>query len=73
VPVLIVHGTKDGRIPVAQGHAVFEAIPDGRKEFLDLPDAGHDDLVNQKRAPGKTTLKRLIEFFHQTAHADSKA
>jgi dipeptidyl aminopeptidase/acylaminoacyl peptidase len=31
VPVLIVHGTKDAPIPVAQGRAVFDAITDARK------------------------------------------
>jgi pimeloyl-ACP methyl ester carboxylesterase len=65
VPALIVHGTKDEQIPVAQGRAVFDAIPGGRKEFLELPDAGHDDLVEFRKAWGKKTLRRTLDFLRQ--------
>ena len=65
VPSLIVHGTKDEQIPVAQGRAVFDAIPDARKEFLELQEAGHDDLIDFKKAWGKKTLRRTLDFLRQ--------
>lgn len=65
VPVLIVHGTKDEQIPVAQGRAVFDAIPDARKEFLELQEAGHDDLIEFKKAWGKKTLRRTLDFLKE--------
>jgi len=63
VPVLVVHGRLDDRIPFTHGRAVFEAIPDTRKEYLELPDAGHDDLVAHKKPWGRTTLRRVLDFF----------
>lgn len=62
VPVLVVHGRKDEQIPVTQGRAVFEAIPDAGKELLELPEAGHDDLVEWKKPWGKKTLKHVFAF-----------
>ena len=67
VPVLVVHGDKDDRIPVAQGRAVFEAIPDARKQFLELPKAGHDDLINFEEPWGETTLQRMFIFLKHAA------
>jgi len=65
VPVLIVHGRLDNRIPFTHGRAVFEAIPDTRKEYLELPDAGHDDLVEGKKPWGSGTLQRVFDFVHE--------
>jgi len=66
VPVLIVHGTKDEQIPVAQGRVVFDAVADKRKEFFELQEAGHDDLIDFKKAWGKKTLRRTLDFLRQT-------
>jgi pimeloyl-ACP methyl ester carboxylesterase len=62
VPVLVVHGRKDGQIPITQGRAVFAAMPDANKELLELPEAGHDDLVEWKKPWGKKTLKHVFAF-----------
>ena len=66
VPVLVVHGTKDARIPIAQGHAVFEAIPHLRKEFIEIPEAGHSDLTDLEKPWGKSTLTRVFDFLRQS-------
>ena len=63
VPVLVVHGERDMKIPVAHGVAVFHAIPGSNKEFLQLPDAGHDDMVAMEKPWGKSTLRRVFSFF----------
>ena len=62
VPVLIVHGSMDVQIPVSQGRLVFDAIPDARKEFLELPEADHDDIVAMETPWGKKTLQRTLDF-----------
>lgn len=63
VPVLIVHGTCDARIPVEQGRAVYEAIPHTEKEFLQLPNGGHEDLIDMKKPWGAKTLAHVFEYF----------
>lgn len=66
VPVLVVHGTKDTHIPIAHGRAVFEAIPDMRKEFLELPDADHSDITDLEKPWGKSTLTRVFDFLRRS-------
>ena len=43
-PLLVVHGTKDKLIPIAQGRAVFEAASSPDKEFYKIDGAGHTNL-----------------------------
>jgi len=43
MPVLIVHGDRDGTIPFAQGQALF-ALANQPKTFVAIPGGGHDDL-----------------------------
>ncbi len=42
VPLLILHGTRDGTVPFEQGKRLFEAAPDP-KHFFAIPGAGHND------------------------------
>ena len=43
-PLLVIHGERDAIVPLFMGRAVFEhALP--HKEFLALPDAGHNDIL----------------------------
>lgn len=65
VPVQVVHGTKDEKIPVEQGRAVFDAIVASRKEFFELQEAGHDDLMDSKKPWGEKTLRDTLDFLHQ--------
>ncbi|MDR0449530.1 MAG: alpha/beta hydrolase [Rickettsiales bacterium] len=40
-PALVLHGGNDKKVPIAQGRKVFDALPGGNKEFMEIPDAGH--------------------------------
>jgi len=42
-PVLVIHGGRDGVIPIAFGEQLYAVIP-GRKTFVRFPDGGHSDL-----------------------------
>jgi pimeloyl-ACP methyl ester carboxylesterase len=39
LPILIIHGTKDGVIPVTQAHALAERLP--QADLVILPEVGH--------------------------------
>lgn len=43
-PLLVIHGDADRVIPFAHGRAVFEAGAAEKKEFLELPGVGHNDI-----------------------------
>ena len=44
-PVLVLHGQRDGVIPVEHGRRVFAAASEP-KRFETFPEAGHDDLFD---------------------------
>ncbi len=44
VPLLVVQGTEDDVVPIAQGREVFAASPAKQKRFVDVPGAHHNDL-----------------------------
>lgn len=44
-PLLVIHGTKDGVVPIAQGRRLFEAAR-SPKEFLSVEGAGHNNLYD---------------------------
>ncbi|WP_424629357.1 alpha/beta hydrolase [Bradyrhizobium sp. SYSU BS000235] len=46
VPLLIMHGEKDGVIPIAVGRRLFDLAP-GRKRFVALPQGTHINLDEQ--------------------------
>ena len=43
-PLLVVQGTEDDVVPLAQGREVFAASPAKRKTFVEVPGAHHNDL-----------------------------
>lgn len=43
-PLLVLHGTRDPLIPIAQGRAVFDAASSVDKEFHAVTGAGHIDV-----------------------------
>ncbi|EJW12463.1 hypothetical protein A33M_2035 [Rhodovulum sp. PH10] len=43
VPTLVMHGAKDGLVPISQAERLFSAIP-APKRFVRFPDGGHDKL-----------------------------
>jgi len=42
IPVLVLHGNRDGVVPFALGRALAETFPHAR--LVEVPDAGHNDL-----------------------------
>ncbi len=49
-PLMVVHGERDGVIPIGMGRELFAAARDP-KESLWLPDGGHNDLYEHGVAP----------------------
>lgn len=49
-PLLIVHGTADVEVPIAQGREVLAASAASRKQFVEVPGAGHADLTTMPAA-----------------------
>lgn len=63
-PLLIFHGTLDRILPIDQGRRLFEAAPTEsangiRKRFVELPEAGHNDMAH---VAGDKIAKGLSEF-----------
>ena len=49
VPVLVVHGDRDEVIPLRMGREVYEALDPGRREFVLLEGATHNDITGHPR------------------------
>ncbi len=47
-PITVFHGTEDGVVAYEHGQKLFEVIDTSSKEFITIPDGGHNDLVNFK-------------------------
>ena len=45
LPLLVIHGERDGIIPVRQGQTLYDSSPAQHKMLLRVPHAGHNDLV----------------------------
>ena len=60
-PLLFLHGQRDEIIPLKLGRGLFEAAPEP-KWFIEIPGAGHNDLVE---TAGSSYRERLHEFYGQ--------
>ncbi len=60
-PLLFFHGDRDEIIPLKLGRGLFEAAPEP-KWFIEIPGAGHNDLVE---TAGSSYRERLHEFYGQ--------
>lgn len=58
MPLLVIHGEEDELIPIAQGHALFEAA-NPPKSWYPIPGAGHNDTVD---VGGVDYLERIVKF-----------
>jgi hypothetical protein len=58
VPLLVVHGSQDDLVPIAQGRAVFDAAPEP-KEFYVIEGAGHNDTYV---VGGEEYFRRVVGF-----------
>ncbi len=47
-PITVLHGTSDEVVAYAHGQKLYNAITSTKKEFITIPDGGHNDLVNFK-------------------------
>ena len=57
-PLLFFHGNRDEIIPLKLGHNLFDAAQEP-KWFIEIPGAGHNDLV---KTAGSTYRQRLREY-----------
>ncbi len=67
-PVMIIHGTADPSIDVANAHRIFDALPAEDKELILVPGADHNNVVE---AGGPKFLNRVMTFIDRqiAAHA----
>ncbi len=57
VPVLILHGDHDHKIPLSHARRIYDALP-GRRELVVLPGAGHNDVL--AREESWTAISRFL-------------
>ncbi|MDW7693648.1 alpha/beta fold hydrolase [Flammeovirgaceae bacterium SG7u.111] len=58
-PVLVVHGIEDRRISIAYGRQNFENLKSEKKEFLEIPKAGH---MNVWKVGGDEYFEEVLRF-----------
>ena len=51
LPSLIIHGEHDRLVPLSQGKDLYESLGSEQKEFVVIPEAGHNDIMYVN--PGK--------------------
>jgi fermentation-respiration switch protein FrsA (DUF1100 family) len=61
-PLLFFHGDRDEIIPLRLGRALFEAASQP-KTFLDVPGAGHNDLVERLGSKYRESLREFYERY----------
>ncbi|MBV9438678.1 MAG: alpha/beta hydrolase [Candidatus Eremiobacteraeota bacterium] len=49
-PLLVIHGSADAEVPIAQGQEVVAASAAARKQFVEVPGAGHREIVTTAKA-----------------------
>ncbi|MDP3735717.1 MAG: alpha/beta hydrolase [bacterium] len=55
--LMIIHGSKDTVIPIALGRKLFDAASAARGEFVEIENAGHNDIYDNH-----TTEERMEKF-----------
>ncbi|MCY3823616.1 MAG: alpha/beta hydrolase [Nitrospinae bacterium] len=61
MPLLILHGDKDGIVPYAQGTALYEAAGSPHKRFFTIKGAGHNDTYYTGGAPYWAAWRDFLE------------
>jgi acetyl esterase/lipase len=61
VPVLLVHGERDGDVPIVQSRAFAESVTSagGSVELVELADADHFDVIDPAHAGWRAVVERL--------------
>ncbi len=65
-PLLVIHGDRDGVVPLSYGLEVFDAAADP-KQFLELAGAGHNDILS---VSGDRYLDPLVAFIRSAVPAE---
>ena len=60
VPLMVVHGEEDGVIPLEQGRAVFDALPDGNHRWRAVPEGRHGNVL---ATGGDALYHEMISFW----------
>jgi uncharacterized protein len=68
IPVLIMHGDKDGLLPVRMAHALHAAAP-GPKTLTIFPGAGHNDVILRGGPAWARTVAEFAAGIENTAGA----
>ena len=68
-PILSIHGRRDLIVPFRQGRSLFEAAPETShngitKRFLDLPYAGHNDIMYVATDQVRDELQGFLDEIH---------
>jgi len=58
MPLLVIHGDRDGVVPLDFGREVFDAAAEP-KQFLELSGAGHNDILH---VSGRDYIEPLVRF-----------
>ncbi|MEP0265360.1 alpha/beta hydrolase [Dokdonia sp.] len=58
-PITIFHGTADEVVDYTHGQKLFNSMTSSKKEFITIPDGGHNDLVNFKEYT--ETIDQVLE------------
>jgi len=61
MPLLVVHGSQDGIVPIVLGRRLFQAAPEP-KTFYEIPGADHNDTY---LVGGKAYFQRIRETIHK--------
>jgi alpha-beta hydrolase superfamily lysophospholipase len=69
-PLLIIHAENDFLIPVNQAEKLFAAANSRQKEFLKIPDAGHNDIFFTGTRAYLTAVNELIKAAAKWKTAD---
>ena len=64
LPVLMVHGAKDDIAPIELGRKLYAALPVEGRQFVELENAGHNDIPYQDSA---RYLKAVGAFLSERA------
>jgi fermentation-respiration switch protein FrsA (DUF1100 family) len=60
-PLLIIAGESDRIVPIEQSRELYEAAPRGRKRFVPLPGAGHNDY---ELLAGRRLIDETVQFLN---------
>lgn len=63
-PLLMLAGGRDQTTPAELGRQLFDAVPSAQKDFLLLPEAGHNALL-----PRQATMERYCDFVRAVSAA----